>query len=63
MANISISDLRPAGVDFFSDSESYLNEITESEINSIIGASTFLFPIVIRVAIPYVCNIVIKIGK
>ncbi|EFA73820.1 hypothetical protein CRD_01030 [Raphidiopsis brookii D9] len=33
MANITISDLRPAGADLFSDSESYLNELTGSEIN------------------------------
>ena len=45
MANISISDLRPAGVDFFSDSENYLNEITESEINSITGASRRPLPL------------------
>ncbi|OPH10523.1 hypothetical protein [Cylindrospermopsis raciborskii] len=60
MANITISDLRPAGADLFSDSESYLNELTESEINSNIGGLT---PIVIRVVIPLVIRVVIKIGK
>jgi hypothetical protein len=32
MANITISDLRPAGSDLFSDSESYLTDLTESEM-------------------------------
>lgn len=31
MASIKISDLHPAGSDLFSDSESYLNELSESE--------------------------------
>jgi hypothetical protein len=29
MANIKISNLRPAGVELFSDSESYMKEMTE----------------------------------
>ena len=38
MANINISDLRPAGVDLFLDSESYINDLTEGEmINKIVG--------------------------
>ena len=32
MANIDISDLRPAGADLFLDSESYLNDLTEGEM-------------------------------
>ena len=32
MANINISDLRPAGADLFLDSESYLNDLTEGEM-------------------------------
>ena len=32
MANIYISDLRPAGADLFLDSESYLNDLTEGEM-------------------------------
>ena len=39
MGNINISDLRPAGADLFLDSESYLNDLTEGEMISIIGAS------------------------
>jgi hypothetical protein len=47
MANISISDLRPAGVDFFSDSENYLNDLTDDELNTRGGIS----PIVVRIVI------------
>ena len=32
MGNINISDLRPAGVDLFLDTESYLNDLTEGEM-------------------------------
>ena len=32
MANITISDLRPAGADMFSDSESYMHDITDNEL-------------------------------
>ncbi|MDT9198165.1 hypothetical protein H4N54_25200 [Limnospira fusiformis KN01] len=32
MANITISDLHPAGADLFSDSESYLYDLSESEM-------------------------------
>ena len=37
MANISISDLRPAGADLFLDSESYLNDLTEQEMMGTLG--------------------------
>ena len=33
MANITISDLRPAGFDLFSSSESFMTELNEEEIN------------------------------
>lgn len=33
MANITISDLHPAGFDLFSDSESFLKNLSESEID------------------------------
>ena len=38
MANINISDLRPAGADLFLDSESYLNDLTEGELDLTSGA-------------------------
>lgn len=32
MASIKISNLQPAGSDFFNDSESFMSELTDSEI-------------------------------
>ena len=40
MATIAISDLRPAGSDLFLDSESFLNDLTDGELNSTHGGST-----------------------
>jgi hypothetical protein len=37
MASIIISDLDPAGANLFRDSESFLNELTEQEVGSILG--------------------------
>ncbi|NET76708.1 hypothetical protein [Okeania sp. SIO1F9] len=37
MANINISDLRPAGADLFLDSQSYLNDLTEVEMTNTLG--------------------------
>jgi hypothetical protein len=37
MANITISDLRPAGADLFSDSESYLKDLIDQEMTDILG--------------------------
>jgi hypothetical protein len=39
MANITISDLRPTGAELFTDSESYMNELTNEEI-TITGGAT-----------------------
>ena len=38
MGNINISDLRPAGVDLFLDTESYLNDLTEGEMINTLAA-------------------------
>ena len=43
MANINISDLRPAGADLFLDSESYLNDLTEGEMINTLGGGSFMF--------------------
>ena len=40
MATIKIADLRPVGSEFFADSESYLNELTNDELNMTQGGST-----------------------
>ncbi|UJS05377.1 class IIb bacteriocin, lactobin A/cerein 7B family [Cylindrospermopsis raciborskii] len=45
MANISISDLRPAGVDFFSDSESFLDDLNDNELYNVSGGSPLLVPL------------------
>lgn len=37
MAKIELTELRPVGADLFSDSENYMNELGESEMNSING--------------------------
>ena len=41
MANINISDLRPAGADLFLDSESYLKDLTEGEMINTLGGGSF----------------------
>jgi len=40
MATIKISDLHSAGSELFMDSESYLNELTNEELNIAHGGST-----------------------
>jgi len=37
MANIKISNLRPAGLELFSDSEIYMKEMTEGELSGAFG--------------------------
>jgi hypothetical protein len=40
MANIKINDIKPAGVEFFADSENFMSELNENDINYIIGGKT-----------------------
>jgi len=40
MATIKIADLSPVGSEFFADSESYLNELTNDELNMTQGGSS-----------------------
>lgn len=37
MANIKINDIKPAGAELFTDSEGFLNEINEHELNNVLG--------------------------
>ncbi|MEA5535806.1 hypothetical protein [Crocosphaera sp. XPORK-15E] len=37
MSNIKISDLHTVGADLFSDSESYLQDLTEQEMGNTLG--------------------------
>jgi hypothetical protein len=39
MATINISDLRLTGSDLFSDSESYMNELSEGEFSGVLGGN------------------------
>lgn len=40
MATIVITDLRPAGVDLFIDSESFFNELNSEELGNVNGGLT-----------------------
>ena len=40
MATINNSDLRPTGLDLFSDSEGYMDELDDNELDSIHGGFT-----------------------
>jgi hypothetical protein len=42
MAKISISNLCNSGAELFMDSESYLHELTETELNTTKGGSPFI---------------------
>jgi hypothetical protein len=44
MATINITDLHTTGADLFSDSESYLNELMDDELNLTHGGFTFAIP-------------------
>lgn len=48
MANLKISDLQPTGYDLFSDSESYMMDLSEDELNTTHGG--FLIPALTFVA-------------
>lgn len=39
MTKIAINDLSPAGTDLFMDSESFLNELTDEQLNETQGGS------------------------
>ena len=50
MASIKITNLQPAGADFFNDSEGYLNELTTDELILTNGGATPAVAIVTAVA-------------
>ncbi len=49
MANIKISNLQPAGYDLFSDSESYMMDLSENELNTTHGGFTPILTTVISI--------------
>ncbi|NEP34869.1 hypothetical protein [Moorena sp. SIO3B2] len=40
MANIKVNDIKPAGADLFTDDESFINELSNDELN-IVGGQKF----------------------
>ena len=49
MASIKIDNLQPAGSDLFNDSESYLNELNNQELDFVNGGSIIIIIIVTKV--------------
>ena len=41
MSEIKLSNLNPAGSELFQDSESYISELNEQEMASVVGGFTF----------------------
>lgn len=58
MASIQIKNLQPAGSNLFNDSESYLNELTESELVASHGGSD---PFLVGLTIGITVTIVTKL--
>ncbi len=54
MATIQISDLRPAGYDLLSDSESFLSNLSEEELSVQGGINCWLSPLY-TLAFPRLC--------
>jgi|LakMenE18May11ns_1017448.scaffolds.fasta_scaffold9526961_1 hypothetical protein len=60
MANIVISELRPAGSDLFMDSESYLTDLTDNELHMTQGGGKA--SIIISFTIGFTVGITITIS-
>lgn len=58
MATIKISNLCPTGFDLFSDSEGYLNELGDSELDAINGGALFTVVAIwgVQIATKYVAG-------
>lgn len=50
MSSIKISDLSPAGSELFSDSESYMSELTDDNLETINGGATPIVAITARLS-------------
>jgi len=48
MASIKISDLRPSDFDSFVDSESFLNDLSDSDLATINGGRTVIIIIIVE---------------
>lgn len=47
MAKITVSDIKPAGHDLFSDSESYMVDLSENELDTTHGGLTWLVTVAV----------------
>jgi hypothetical protein len=59
MAKITISELRPAGADLFDGCESFLQELTDTELNGTKGGGTptaFVLGVFIGMVVGAVCT-------
>jgi hypothetical protein len=63
MATIKIVDLSPVGSEFFADSESYLNELTDDELNLTQGGSTPVCSVVTLVSMVSAAVASYQIGR
>lgn len=53
MASIKITNLQPAGADFFNDSEDYLSELTSDELILAKGGATPTFAVAVVTAVAW----------
>ena len=51
MATIKITNLEPAGADLFNDSENYLNELSNQELELVNGGKSIISSITIPITI------------
>ena len=61
MASIKISDLQPAGSDFFNDSETFMSELTDSELVNTQGGRLESIVSIVPLTIPLTIPIPITI--
>lgn len=55
MSKIKISDIKPTGVELFNDSESFMNELNDSEVEQAMGG-LIAYPYPTIVSIQHSCN-------
>ena len=63
MASIAIPDLNTPGLDLFQDSESFLNELTEDELNMTRGGITPFIPYAIASSEPCAILVVVAVDR
>lgn len=54
MANIVISELRPAGAELFDGSESFMSDLTDSELDATKGGSSIVCAFCVGAVVGYV---------